>query len=170
MNCINQNDNHVILVDNGQALRQPIVGSDINLVLDNIIRDPETKGQTYEIGGPHVYTLKELFEFFANNLQRRVTYSNYSYDDLMRIYLSPNCSWEKGAYWYLIRPDYLTKARTNNIITKKEGIKTIEDLNILPLSIHHYLTEVSNYTVEKVAPENARALSYEEIAADDEGH
>jgi NADH dehydrogenase (ubiquinone) 1 alpha subcomplex subunit 9 len=170
MHCLKHNDHNMMLIDGGKAKRQPIIEFDINQVLDNIIKMPETKGQTYEIGGPTVYTIKELFEFMANNLNRRITYTNFTYDDLMRTYLSPNTNWEKSAHWYIIRPDYLTRQRVDNVIVKREGVKTIEDLHIQPLAIHHYISDICNMLTEKVAPINQESLSYEELIAEEEGY
>lgn len=160
----------MMLIDGGKALRQPICETDINQAIMNILDTQDSIGQTYELGGSQVYSLKELFEYFANNLKHRFTFIDFSYDDFMRMYLSPNTNWEKAAHWLLIRPDYLTMQRVDNIITKKKGIKTIEDLNILPLATHHYLADVSNWLLEKAAPETMSRLSLEEMEADDEGH
>lgn len=158
------------MIDGGLAKRQPIVEYDINQAILNILQTQDSIGQTYELGGSQVYTLKELFEFLANNLRFRVTYSNYTYDDFMRLYLSPNSNWEKAANWMIARPDYLSLQRVDNIITEKSGIKTMKDLHITPLATHHYISDIANWMEEKAAPENMERLSFEEIDADDEGH
>ena len=158
------------MIDGGNVKRQPIVEYDINQAILNILQTQESIGQTYELGGSQVYTLKELFEYLANNLRFRVTYSNYTYDDFMRLYLSPNSNWEKAANWMIARPDYLSRQRVDNIITKKEGIKTMEDLHIIPLATHHYISDIANWMEEKAAPERMDRMSFEEMDADDEGH
>ncbi len=170
MHCAFGNEKNILLIDNGKAKRQPIVEYDINQAIINILQTQESIGQTYELGGSQVYTLKELFEFLANNLFWRVSYTNFNYDDFMRMYLSPNSNWEKAAHWMISRPDYLTMQRVDNIITKKKGIKTMEDLHITPLATHHYLSDISNWMQEKSAPEHSERLSMEEMIADDDGH
>jgi hypothetical protein len=170
MHCAHGNEKHILLIDNGKAKRQPIVEYDINQAVVNILQTQESIGQTYELGGSQVYTLKELFEFMANNMFWRVTYSNFKYDDFMRMYLSPNNNWEKAANWMIARPDYLTMQRIDNVITKKDGIKTMDDLHIIPLATHHYISDIANFMAEKSAPENPQRLSIEEQDADDEGH
>ena len=43
---------------------------DVAQALLNALKMPETIGQTYELGGPHVYTLLECYEMFHNIIQR----------------------------------------------------------------------------------------------------
>lgn len=157
----------MILVDGGKALRQPVVDLDIATAIERILQTPESKGQIYELGGPSQYTLKELFEFMGNNLNHRPYFIDYSYDELMRMYLSPNTNWEKAAHYLIIRPDYLTRARQDNIITDKEGIKTFKDLDIMPLSTHHHIRTTCNYLLEKLNLQNITAKGWDEIDADD---
>ena len=164
------NESHMLLIDEGKAKRQPIVEFDINKAIFNILTMPETIGETYELGGPQVYTHKELFEFIGNNLGLRMTYSNFTYEEFMRLYYSPNINWEKAAHWAIVRPDYLASCRVDNIIKKREGVKTIEDLHILPLATHHYIADVANWFTDKKASENESVRSLEEQNADDDGH
>lgn len=84
-----------MLIDGGKAKRQPVVDNDIVLAVNRIMQMEESKGQIYELGGSHVYTFKELMEFIGNNLNRRPFYIDYSYEDFMKLYLSPNSNWEK---------------------------------------------------------------------------
>lgn len=160
----------MLLIDDGQAKRQPIIELDINQAILNILKMPETIGETYELGGSQVYTLKELFEFLGNNLGYRMTYSNFTYEEFMRLYYSPNSNWERAANWMIVRPDHLNTCRVDNIIVKKEGIKTIEDLHILPLATHQYIADVANWWSDKKANEASEFISLEEQNADDDGH
>jgi len=160
----------MILIDGGKAKRQPIVEYDVLSSVMKIIERDETRGEVYELGGSMVYNLKELFEFMGNNLNQRPFYIDYKYDDLMRMYLSPNTNWEKAAHWYFIRPDYLCRQRFDNVITPKPGIKTINDLDITPLAVHQYISHVANKMIQKVELESSAENTYEELNADDEGH
>ena len=160
----------MILIDGGKAKRQPVTKFDIVKGVEKIIADDMTKGQIYEMGGGSVYTLKELYEFMGNNLNYRPFYNDYSYDDLMRMYLGPNSNWEKSAHYFIIRPDCLTTQRMDNIIKPKEGIKTFDDLDILPGSIHHYIADICNWLLQKQATTNLATRDWAEIDADDEGH
>lgn len=170
MHCHKHNNNTIMLIDGGKAKRQPVIEFDVVSAIQKIIERDESKGEIYELGGSQVYTIKELMEFLGNNLNQRPFYINFTYDDFMRMYLSPNTNWEKAAHWYFIRPDYLCRQRFDNIIKPNKGVKTFDDLDIQPLSIHHYIQDVSNWMLEKASIEQFGRQSYEEINADDEGH
>lgn len=159
----------MMFIDGGKAKRQPVVEYDLVKAIEKIASTEESKGQIYELGGSSVYTIKELTEFFANNLNLRPFYVDYTYDELMRLYLSPNSNWEKAAHWMIVRPDYLTRLRSDNVLTKKEGVKTFEDLGIIPLATHHYISEICNWLIEKKAVERQHRYGWAEIDADDEG-
>lgn len=160
----------MILVDGGKVKKQPVMDTDIVHAINRILTTEESKGQIYELGGGQVYTLKELLEFLGNNLQQRPFYIDYTYDELMRTALSPNSNFEKGAAWLLIRPDYINKQRIDNVITPKKGVKTFEDLDIMPVTAHQYIRMISNWLNEKIALETMHSRGLDEIEADHEGH
>lgn len=56
------------VVDDAAELRQPIFHQDVAAAVINALRMPETKGKTYELGGPHVYTQKEILEIIFNKM------------------------------------------------------------------------------------------------------
>ena len=45
---------------------QPVFVNDVALAMLNCLKMEETIGQTYELGGPHVYTYQEIYEQFFN--------------------------------------------------------------------------------------------------------
>ena len=45
---------------------QPVFCNDVALAIYNCIKTEETKGKTYDLGGPHVYTYEEIYEHFFN--------------------------------------------------------------------------------------------------------
>jgi NADH dehydrogenase (ubiquinone) 1 alpha subcomplex subunit 9 len=53
-------------VEGANALLQPVFVNDLVLAVMNCLKMEETIGQTYDLGGPHVYTYEEVFEMFAN--------------------------------------------------------------------------------------------------------
>ena len=84
----------MLLVDEGKNLIQPVLDNDICQAIINILQLSESKGETYELGGSHQYTFKEMLEYVANSLLHRPKYINYSYNDFMKLYLSPNYNFE----------------------------------------------------------------------------
>lgn len=88
------NNGHIYLLGDGESKRQPVLDYDVCLAVHNAIQMDETRGQIYELGGPHVYTHKELFEYLANNLNHRPKYISLKFKDFMELYLAPNSYWE----------------------------------------------------------------------------
>jgi NADH dehydrogenase (ubiquinone) 1 alpha subcomplex subunit 9 len=54
------------IVDGMNGKIQPVFVNDIALAILNCIKMEETIGQTYELGGPHIYTYNEIYEMFFN--------------------------------------------------------------------------------------------------------
>jgi uncharacterized protein YbjT (DUF2867 family) len=51
------------LIGGGRARLQPVYVEDVAEAITTILADAGTAGRTYELGGPTVYTMRELFEF-----------------------------------------------------------------------------------------------------------
>jgi uncharacterized protein YbjT (DUF2867 family) len=49
------------LIGGGHTRLQPVYVEDVAEAIARVIADPQTAGQTYELAGPTVYTLRELF-------------------------------------------------------------------------------------------------------------
>ena len=88
------NNGHILMVEGGNCMRQPVLDYDVCLAVHNMLQLEESKGQIYELGGPHSYRLKELFEYIANILNHRPKYINLSYDECMKIVYGPNSYFE----------------------------------------------------------------------------
>lgn len=46
-----------------------ILARDVGLAVLNALKLPETVGKTYELGGPFVYTRKEIYEIICNYIE-----------------------------------------------------------------------------------------------------
>ncbi len=51
------------IIGGGQTLFQPVYVDDVACAIETCLSKPETKGHTYELGGPQVYTMKQLIEY-----------------------------------------------------------------------------------------------------------
>jgi nucleoside-diphosphate-sugar epimerase len=49
------------MIDGLNAKVQPVFVNDVALAAINCLKMEETIGQTYELGGPHVYNYEELY-------------------------------------------------------------------------------------------------------------
>jgi NADH dehydrogenase len=61
----------VIGVPCPDAKFQPVYVGDVARVLHYALEEPEARGQVYELGGPRVYTTKELVQFVCSAIHRR---------------------------------------------------------------------------------------------------
>lgn len=113
------------------TLKQPIMDHDVGLAVFNALKLSEANGQTFELGGPNVYTRRELYELMINILKRPMSLAKIPETTAMNItkYFNTN---------YFNREDIL-KDSIDMIIQKREGVKTIEDLFVRPGSIVPFL-------------------------------
>ena len=135
-----------------------------------MLRLPESIGQTYELGSLHQYTSKELMEYLSNVMNHRPRYISYSYEDFMKLHLSPNWNFEKAVNWLIARPDFLAEMRTDIVVNKRNNIKTFEDLFITPVAPHSTLKDMGQYLVDRLVPERFYRRNFDELDADDDGH
>ena len=61
----------VIPLIGGNTKLQPIHVSDVAAAVTGCLHDPATCGRTYELGGPEVYTLREIFDMVLIRMGRR---------------------------------------------------------------------------------------------------
>jgi NADH dehydrogenase len=59
------------LIGGGRTRLQPVYVEDVAEAIARILADPGTAGRTYEIAGPEMYTLRELFEITLRLTGRR---------------------------------------------------------------------------------------------------
>ncbi len=45
---------------------QPVYANDVALAALNCLKMDETIGESYDLGGPHTYTYREMYEMFFN--------------------------------------------------------------------------------------------------------
>ncbi len=59
------------LIGGGKTKFQPVYVGDVADAAMKALHDAQTKGQTYELGGPRVYTFKELMRLLLKAIRRR---------------------------------------------------------------------------------------------------
>jgi uncharacterized protein YbjT (DUF2867 family) len=58
------------LFGGGEARLQPVFVADVARAAARVLADPETAGRTYELGGPTVYTMREITELTLKEIGR----------------------------------------------------------------------------------------------------
>ncbi len=116
------------LIGGGKTRFQPVSVTDVAEAVATALTAEEAAGQTYELGGPRIYTFKELMELLLAQIQRR------------RL-LVPVPFWVadlQAAFLQLLpvpplTPDQVRLLRCDTVVS--EGALTLADLGIRPTAI-----------------------------------
>jgi uncharacterized protein YbjT (DUF2867 family) len=113
------------LIGGGGTKFQPVYVGDVADAIATCLIDPATQGKTYELGGPRVYTFKELMVLLLDQIGRRrlLVPWPFALADLQAAVL------EKLPVPPLTR-DQVKLLRRDNIVSK--GALTLADLKIVP--------------------------------------
>jgi uncharacterized protein YbjT (DUF2867 family) len=129
----------LVVFAGGRTKMQPIYVGDVADAIVKILDMPKTAGHVFELGGPEVYTFKELLILMLSVIQRK------------RLILSLPAFVGKLMGWFfqmmpepLITSDQIKMLDVDTIVHK--GVKTFQDLGIKPQLIEAILpTYLSPY-------------------------
>ena len=110
-----------------EAKRQPILMNDVCNCVTEVLKLPESKGQIYEIGGPHTYELKEIYDFMINLYNRPISYAKMNKPLMMAI--AKRVSFDHFSLEDIVKQDI------DMSVTGRPGLKSIGDLYYKPASI-----------------------------------
>lgn len=116
------------LIGGGQTRFQPVYVGDVADAVVAALEQEDAQGKTYELGGPTVYTFKELLEYMLSVVQRRRKLLSYSFE-LARLQASV-------LEWLPMAPltqDQVELLKIDNVVS--EGALTLADLGITPTPI-----------------------------------
>jgi len=111
------------LIGGGHTKFQPVFVGDVAAAILKSIEDPATHGRIYELGGPGVYSFKELMEFILKVIGRKrllvpVPYALATFEAFFLQF------WPKP----LLTPDQVILLKSDNAVAK--GALTLGDLGI----------------------------------------
>lgn len=132
------------IVGDGSELRQPIYYQDIGKCVANILKLGETAGQTYELGGPHVYPYIEIIEMMYNKIRKLPNVKSIPYSTAHRF-----MRWlphHHGTTRWMSLND-VQESQMN--LTVRPGAKSIEDLYVQPLSMAQMMKYILTDYVSK---------------------
>jgi uncharacterized protein YbjT (DUF2867 family) len=120
------------LFGNGATLLQPVFVGNVAEAVRNVLAEPTSRGKVYELGGPRVYSYKELIELLVKRLGRQ------------RILVPvPYFLWELQAALLSVLPnpplthDQIVLMKQDNVVRK--GALTLADLGIDPTAVETLL-------------------------------
>jgi uncharacterized protein YbjT (DUF2867 family) len=114
------------LIGGGHTKFQPVFVGDVAEAILRGVTDTATRGKTYELGGPTIYSFKELMEIVLRETCRKrflipVPFFMATFQSIF-LQLLPKP---------LLTPDQVTLLRSDNIVS---GEQTLDSLGIVPTS------------------------------------
>lgn len=116
------------LIDGGHTKMQPVYVGDVADAICKALSDPECAGQTYELGGPNVMTMKQIMQYtLAQTGQKRA------------LIPLPSCIAAIQARFFELLPnppltrDQLKLLKRDNVVS--EAAMGLEDLGIVPTPV-----------------------------------
>ena len=129
------------LYGNGGTKMQPVYVGDVADAITRILSDPATKGQTYDLGGPTVYSFKDLMELLLTVTRRN------------RLLVPMPFGLAKILAWFLefwpsplLTTDQVDSLKHDNVVSsnnpgfKELGIVPTSAEAILPTYLHRFRT------------------------------
>jgi len=118
------------LIGGGHTKFQPVFVADIAAAILRAASDPDLRGKTYELGGPTVYTFKELLQFILHETARKRLLVPWPFflASINAFFLQmPSVLLPIAP---LLTVDQVRLLRTDNVVG--EGALTFADLGIVP--------------------------------------
>ncbi|MDX9861772.1 MAG: complex I NDUFA9 subunit family protein [Rhodospirillales bacterium] len=120
------------LIGGGTTRFQPVYAGDVAEAIRRILADPETRGRTYELGGPRTYTFRELLELMLAEIRRCRLLVPVPY------FVASIEGWflEKSP-WPLLTRDQVRLLRNDNVVGP--GALGLESLGVEPTPLEAIL-------------------------------
>ena len=114
------------LFGGGKTLFQPVYVEDVAAAISNIVEDEHYAGKIYELGGPEVMSLKEIYSFVleTTGINRQLIHVPFAFGEFMGLFakITPEL--------LSITRDQVKLLHYDNIVS--EGAKTLVDLGVNP--------------------------------------
>ncbi|MCH2547294.1 MAG: complex I NDUFA9 subunit family protein, partial [Alphaproteobacteria bacterium] len=122
------------LIGGGKTRFQPVFVADVAQAVAYAITHPETAGQTYELGGPRVYSFREILEYVLTVTKRDRQLINVPYGPAMLL-------GAMGEFMPtpLITRDQVKMLKFDNVVDREAN--TFADLGITPTSVEMIVPE-----------------------------
>jgi NADH dehydrogenase len=130
------------LIGGGKTKFQPVFVGDVADAVCAALATPAARGHVYELGGPRVYTFKELMQFIRSETERRVPLISLPF--FLAHPLGLLLGWTFALIPFADPPltgDQVTMLKRDNIVGADAHAQTIQDLGVTQLE-----------SVEAIAP------------------
>jgi NADH dehydrogenase len=120
------------LIGGGRTRFQPVYVGDVADAVLKCLEDPATAGRTYELGGPRIYTMRQLMELLLDQIRRKRLLIDLPFGlaefqaRLMSVLPSPP-----------LTPDQVELLKSDNVVSS--GALGLADLGISPTAVEAIL-------------------------------
>lgn len=121
------------LIGGGKTRFQPVWAGDVADAVANAIQTPATAGKTYELGGPKVYTFKELMEFILETTDRKRFLIPVPFPIATALGLMGEIAGMLPLVDPFLTRDQVTQLKSDNVVAPRA--KGIEDLGVTPQTV-----------------------------------
>lgn len=121
------------LIGGGKTRFQPVWAGDVADAVANAIEMPASAGKTYEIGGPKVYTFKELMDFILETTDRKRFLAPVPFPVASAMGLAGEISGIIPFVDPFLTRDQVTQLKSDNVVAPRA--RGIEDLGVTPQTV-----------------------------------
>lgn len=121
------------LIGGGKSKFQPIFVGDVAEAVCVALESDQTRGRVYELGGPRVYTFKQLLDFIRAQTQRRVPLLPLPFILAQPIGLLLDWGFRLLPFDPPLTGDQVTMLKRDNVVGQDQNAGTIQDLGITSL-------------------------------------
>jgi NADH dehydrogenase len=123
------------LIGGGKTLFQPVFVGDVAAAVANCVADPSTAGQTFELGGPGVYSFADLMRLILDVTERRPMLLPMPFSvasligmagDLQAMLMAP-----------ILTTDQVATLRSDNVVSP--GAPGLKELGVTPTTLEAIL-------------------------------
>lgn len=129
------------LIGGGKTRFQPVYVDDVADAICAALENPNSAGKTYELGGPQIYTFRELLEFILREIGERRPLIPLPFPVASLVGLAGEIA---GAAPFIAPPltrDQVELLKKDNVVDISGGVGTLADLGIEPQSIEAIVPE-----------------------------
>ncbi len=131
----------VPLIGGGKTKFQPIFVGDVADAICAALETPASRGRVYELGGPNVYSFRELMDYIRTETERRVPLVSLPFFIAQPIGFLLSWAFALLPFAPPITADQVTLLKRDNIVGADSAAGTIQDLGVTQLE-----------TVEAIVP------------------
>lgn len=127
------------LIGGGKTKFQPVYVDDVADAVCESLARPEARGETYELGGPRIYSFKELLELMLEETGRKRILAPLPFPIAFLIGLAGQIA---GALPFVEPPltaDQVKLLKRDNVVGQDGSVKTLADLGIAPCTVEAVL-------------------------------